>query len=161
MPANKAIVFHDGFRLGSWNRFFREAHMENVFLDTHIYIFAMEMFVPVARPWVYSAYIKTQVNAIRKAQRDVPVIVGEWCISNKYANKAGKPGTPEARALQTERYREIAQMQLDAWGEAAGWFYWNYQLLRDRDEACDESWKESWDLCRCMRNGWLTKDMIK
>ena len=90
----------------------------------------------------------------------MPVIVGEWCICNKYADKAGKPGTPEARALQTARYREIAQMQLDAWGEAAGWFYWNYQLLRDRDEACDESWKESWDLCRCVRNGWLTKDMI-
>ncbi|MCD7857981.1 MAG: cellulase family glycosylhydrolase [Clostridiales bacterium] len=37
-----AIVFHDGFRLTGWNRFFDESGMKNVFLDTHIYIFAME-----------------------------------------------------------------------------------------------------------------------
>ena len=52
-------------------------------------------------------------------------------------------------------------MQLDAWKEAAGWFYWNYQLLRDRQTPTDESWKESWDLARCFRNGWITKEMVK
>ena len=60
-----------------------------------------------------------------------------------------------------QRYREIAGMQLKAWNEAAGWFYWNYQLLRDRNIPTDEPWKESWDLSRCIRNGWLTESMLK
>ena len=46
-------------------------------------------------------------------------------------------------------------MQLEAWNTAAGHIYWNYQLLRSRTEKPDESWKESWDLCRCLNNGWL------
>lgn len=47
LPEEKTIVFHDGFRLTHWNRFFDEQNMKNVMLDTHIYIFAMEKFVPL------------------------------------------------------------------------------------------------------------------
>ena len=61
---------------------------------------------------------------------------------------------------QRRKYNQIAELELNAWDEAAGWFYWNYQLLRDREAPTDESWKESWDLNRCLRNGWLTKEMI-
>ena len=57
-------------------------------LDTHIYIFAMESFVPIHMPWVYQIYIKSQQRLIERIQRDVPVVVGEWCICNKYAEKA-------------------------------------------------------------------------
>ena len=46
-------------------------------------------------------------------------------------------------------------MQMDAWEGTAGQIYWNYQLRRDREEAMDLSWKESWDLCRCWNNGWI------
>ncbi len=49
-------------------------------------------------------------------------------------------------------------MQLPAWRETAGWFYWNYQLLRDRESPMDQPWKESWDLCRCLKHGWLTRE---
>ena len=163
LPEEKVIVFHDGFRLTSWNRFFRESGMKNVMLDTHIYIFAMENFVPVAKPWVYKIYIDICRRQIRKTQKDIPVIVGEWCISNKYANNmngaAMKP--EEYENSRRRKYNQIAELELDAWDEAAGWFYWNYQLLRDRETPTDESWKESWDLSRCFRNGWLTKEMIR
>ncbi len=152
LPVDKTIVFHDGFRFTSWNRFFRASKFENVALDTHIYIFAMEMFVPVRKPWVYRIYVEQNRRALRHVQKDVRVIVGEWCISNRYA-VSGK-GEEERR----ERFREIAAMQLDAWNEAYGWFYWNYQLLRDRTTPTDELWKESWDLARCVRNGWLEKE---
>ena len=162
LPEEKVIVFHDGFRLTSWNGFFRSSGMKNVALDTHIYIFAMENFVPVAKPWVYKAYINICRNQIRGAQKAVPVIVGEWCICNKYAdgNRDAVKGSAGFAGLQTEKYRTIAKMELDAWREAQGWFYWNYQLLRDRDIPTDVSWKESWDLSRCVKNGWLTKDML-
>ena len=153
LPEEKTVVFHDGFRCTAWNRFFREANFKNVALDTHIYIFAMENFVPFARPWVYRIYLDACMGQVRKAQRDIPVIVGEWCICNKYADKAYKdPGRCAAH------YREIAAMELKAWKETAGWFYWNYQLLRDRTVPTDISWKESWDLSRCLKNGWLTRE---
>ena len=128
-------------------------------LDTHIYIFAMENFVPIAKPWVYKIYLNACMRQVRKAQRDIPVIVGEWCICNRYANKMEQSvmSQKDRAEKQQTKYRQIAKMELDAWKEAAGWFYWNYQLLRDRNKAFDESWKESSDLSRCLKNGWLTR----
>lgn len=158
LPEDKLIVFHDGFRFTAWNSFFRRSGMKNVALDTHIYIFAMELFVPLHRPWVYAAFINYNRRFIRRVRRDVPVIVGEWCICNRYADHLKNTGmrTDACDAEQLRRYREIAELELTAWQEADGWFYWNYQLLRDRDTPMDESWKESWDLCRCLKRGWLS-----
>ena len=160
LPEEKTIVFHDGFRCTAWNKFFRQAAFKNAALDTHIYIFAMENFVPIAKPWVYRIYLKACMTQVRKAQKDIPVIVGEWCICNKYANKMDQTvmSQKDRAEKQKAKYREIARMELDAWKETAGWFYWNYQLLRDRVKPTDESWKESWDLSRCIKNGWLTKE---
>ncbi|MBR1843015.1 MAG: cellulase family glycosylhydrolase [Oscillospiraceae bacterium] len=156
LPEEKVIVFHDGFRCTSWKNFFRERGFKNVALDTHPYIFAMENFVPFAKPWAYKIYLAGVMSQIRRAQRDIPVIVGEWCICNKYANNV-QSDKEECR----RRYNEIARIQLDAWKETAGWFYWNYQLLRDRDVPTDLPWKESWDLCRSIKNGWITKEMME
>ena len=162
MGTDKTVVFHDGFRLTSWGRFFRESGFENVALDTHIYIFAMENFVPIAKPWVYKTYIDINRRQIARVQKDMPVIVGEWCICNKYADRMDN-SVMSAEKYETEqrrKYREIAKLELDAWGDAAGWFYWNYQLLRDRTEPVDQSWKESWDFASCFKHGWLTKEDI-
>lgn len=166
LPENKTIVFHDGFRLRHWGKFFRKEHMKNVVLDTHIYIFAMESFVPIHMPWVYQIYIKSQQRLIERIQRDVPVMVGEWCICNKYAEKAvsGKSAekssdrSAQAAAqdeLRKKRYLEIAAMQLQAWESGAGWIYWSYQFKPNRKEPLDEKWKESWDFSRCVENGWI------
>ena len=131
--------------------------MKNVVLDTHIYVFAMENFVPIHKPWVYKIYINSQKRLIDKVQRHTPVIVGEWCICNKYAEKQPQPVMPaeEAVRVRHDRYREMSTLQLDAWSSAAGHIYWNYQLLRNRTEEPDERWKESWDLSRCLLNDWL------
>jgi glucan 1,3-beta-glucosidase len=163
LPEDKVIVFHDGFRLTHWNKFFRESGMKNVALDTHIYIFAMENFMPVAKPWAYQIYIDICRRQVLSAQKDVPVIVGEWCICNKYADAGKKPSMSEEeyKNVQREKYRTIARMELDAWKGSQGWIYWNYQLLRDRETPTDVSWKESWDLSRCIKNGWLTPGMFK
>ena len=166
LSENKTIVFHDGFRLRHWGKFFRKEHMKNVVLDTHIYIFAMESFVPIHMPWVYQIYIKSQQRLIERIQRDVPVVVGEWCICNKYAEKAvsGKSAekssdrSAQAAAqdeLRKKRYLEIAAMQLQAWESGAGWIYWSYQFKPNRKEPLDEKWKESWDFSRCVENGWI------
>lgn len=157
LPKEKTIVFQDGFRLGSWGDFFVREGMENVALDTHIYVFAMENFVPIHKPWVYQIYINSQKRLIERVQRHTPVIVGEWCICNRYAEKQPQSAMlqEEADRVRRERYREMAAMQLAAWNRAAGHIYWNYQLLRSHTEEPDERWKESWDLSRCLMNGWL------
>ena len=158
MPADKVVVFHDGFRLGAWKDFFVKAGMENVALDTHIYVFAMEMFVPVHKPSVYQIYINSQKRLLKKAAKYTPVIVGEWCISNRYASEyaKGQPETPAIAEEKKRRYGLLYKMQMEAWSESAGHIYWNYQLLRDKNAPFDEGWKESWDLTRCWKNGWIS-----
>ena len=86
LPEEKAIVFHDGFRLLRWNRFFRKSGMKNVYLDTHQYIWAMEMFLPLHRPFVYRLFLGHAEKQIRKVQKAVPVLVGEWCICTRHAS---------------------------------------------------------------------------
>lgn len=156
LPVEKAIVYHDGFRLGRWRRFFREQQMENVYLDTHIYISAMESFIPCAGPWIYRLYIAWNQWQIRRMQDVVPVIVGEWCICNRYADRdVVGLGDAERERTRRERYQQVYEWQRQAWESSAGWFYWNYELVRDMDQPMDEAWKESWDLRRCLANGWI------
>lgn len=157
LPEDKVIVFHDGFRLRAWKDFFIKRQMKNVILDTHIYIFAMENFVPIPKPWVYQIYINSEKRKIVNASKYTPVMVGEWCICNKYAVNARKIGHGGEESLLEEarRYREIADMEVTAWEASAGWVYWNYQMNKDIQKPMDEAWKESWDLRRCIKNGWF------
>ncbi|MCR5545780.1 MAG: cellulase family glycosylhydrolase [Lachnospiraceae bacterium] len=151
LPKEVAIVFHDGFRLGSWNRFFKKNHMENVFLDTHIYIFAMENFVPIHKPFVYNIYLWIDGLRLKHAGKAIPVIVGEWCICNRYA--ANERIEEEERK---KRFNIISKIEQKAWEDTAGWFYWNYQLLRDETTPTDEFFKESWDFKRSLKRGWIS-----
>lgn len=164
LPEEKAIVFHDGFRLDAWNGFFRKNGMKNVYLDAHIYVFAMEKFVPIRKPFVYKIYLGIDKLRIRRAQKSIPVIIGEWCISTAYANDTEKCTKLSGKALKEEqkrRFRKIAAMEFRTWEESAGWFYWNYQLLRDRETPTDAYWKESWDLSRCLLRGWMPEHLDK
>lgn len=154
LPADKVIVFHDGFRLGRWNGFFLSHSMVNVRLDTHFYLFAPDLLPPVARPWAYRLFVGAHRRRIRRAQKVLPVIVGEWCAGNRFALQG------RGEAQRRERYSAVARMQLDAWRETDGWFYWSYRLARETDASAGAEWKESWDLCRCLQNGWLTREMI-
>lgn len=157
LPEEKVICFHDGFRLTSWNRFFKKNQMKNVLLDTHIYIFAMESFLPFKAMWLYQLYIAVDKIRIRKAQRQIPVVIGEWCICNKYAEKMKKNIMLKQELEETKRirYNQVAKLELDAWENTQGYFYWNYQLVRDMESDMEESWKNSWDLRRCWKHGWM------
>ena len=106
------------------------------------------MFVPIHMPFVYRIYTRFNSWKISMVQKHIPVVVGEWCLSNKYA----LGGSDSSRK---ERFLAIARMQLEAWAAGSGWIYWSYQLLRGRQEAFDEAWKESWDMTRCWKHGWF------
>lgn len=156
LPEEKVIVFHDGFRLGHWGKYFRREQMKNVLLDTHIYIYAMEFFVPIHRPWVYQIYVNSQKRLIEKIAKDVPVVVGEWCASNRYSEKRYKNETAEQwQKRRRERYQKVSKMQQSAWNVSAGNIYWNYQFRRDHREKLDEDWKEAWDYARSTDYQWI------
>lgn len=150
---DKVIVFHDGFRLGRWGNFFRKKGMQNVMLDTHIYIFAMENFVPFHAEWVYRLYMAANRWMLKRAGRHTPVLVGEWCIANRRGQKLLKDSGDGESCRRA--FRNIADMQKKVWEETAGHIYWNYQLYRDREVPFDEIWKNGWDLNRCWMNGWM------
>ena len=155
LPEDKAVVFHDGFRLRSWNKFFKESGMKNVYLDTHIYIFAMEKFVPFPAKFIYSIYLGIDRMRLRATQKAIPVIVGEWCVSTRYCNnfKQGNLSDEEYKKARNKRFLEIYDLENRVWDETAGYFYWNYQLGRDPGKPMDEIWKESWDLKRNILSG--------
>ncbi len=156
LPPSAVIVFHDGFRLTKWNRFFDENGMKNVCLDTHIYIMSMETYVPFLHFfWVYRIYVAWCRRQIRKVSRHVPVVVGEWSLSNKYALRAGRRGTPKARDRMRCRFRKVADLELGAWSESAGYIFWNYELLRDKNAKVNAPWKAGFDLRGCWRRGWM------
>lgn len=151
MGEDKVVMFHDGFRLSSWNRFFRESGMKNVQLDTHIYIAAMEMFLPLPLKFIYQIFINWNRMLIRRTAKAIPVVVGEWCIECARPPKVG--GSSDA-AL-SEAFREVAAMQREAWEESAGWIYWNYQLNRVDDRPCTgHNFREAWAMRRCIQRGW-------
>ena len=153
LDEEKVIVFHDGFRLGRWGDFFRKKGMQNVMLDTHIYIFAMENFMPIHAEWVQRLYMAFNSLMLRRAGRYVPVVTGEWCIANRRAQKLiGRKGKEEECR---RRFRQTARLEQGVWERTAGSIYWNYQLYRDREKPFDEVWKNGWDLSRCWAEGWI------
>lgn len=157
LPEEKVIVFHDGFRLGMWKDFFVKHHMKNVMIDTHIYIQAMEDVTHIHSFWAYRAFIAYQQHLLKKAQKYTPVFVGEWCVCNELADK--KKGheviRDEYEDYRKKWYRKAAVLQLNAWKDTAGFFYWNYQLYRDKEVPMYATHLDSWDLCRCWKKGWM------
>lgn len=158
LPVDKAIVFHDGFRTSLWGNFFKRNNMENVYLDTHIYIQAMEMYVPLHNMACYKMYMAFEKTRMRIAKRGIRVIVGEWCINNRYAVHFEKEKGMSDKQYEIERRRrfnEVADLEFDAWETADGWIYWSYKLYPDGQYSGESAWKESWDFRRCIENRWL------
>ncbi len=146
------IVFHDGFRLNAWGDWFARKGMRNVMLDTHIYLGAVESFVPFRTMWVYKTYVKCCEWAIKRAARHTPVIVGEWNVVNSLAMREG--------VNKSDVYGKILELELPAWNASAGCIYWNYQLLRGRSDVtpthyCTADSLEAWDLSLMWSRGWI------
>lgn len=152
LKPEQAIVFHDGFRTSPWFRFFRKHRMQNVYLDLHPYIWAMEMYIPFHQPWMHDLYLRRVRMRIRYLRREVPVLVGEWTICTHWSTEL--PDNASASVV-TRRFRRTARAELKTFREADGWCYWSWKLLPDGIYRGDERWKESWDMRKCLENGWL------
>ena len=97
-----------------------------------------------------------------------PVICGEWCLFNSlacgYDTNGGKNVFNDVENIgesvveddkKAQIYRELAKIQIDAWNQGSGYFYWNYKLLIDT--VNEQGWIgwDSWDLDRCVNFGWF------
>ena len=165
LPEDKVIVFSDAFRLGKWKDYFEKNGMQNVMLDMHNYLYAMETFIPFPALWIYKLFVGLSKREIRHASKHTPVIVGEWCIECRrpyhIARKRGK-SEAEREAIRQKEYQAIASMQINAWETSAGWFFWNYQMYRDKfapivgDGQNDThgASMDGWALNRCWEHGW-------
>lgn len=169
MPEEKYVVIHDGFELKAWKDFMQEEKYKNVVLDTHQYIMLAEANGCEQNVEAYKTYVKEHFKKeIQEMEAYFPVICGEWCLFNSLAcgwdTKGGQSvlngldGEVESRVSDEEKrniYRELAEVQLDAWNSGSGYFYWSYKLLTDT--VNDSGWIgwDSWDFGRCADFGWF------
>ena len=138
LAEDKVVMFHDGFRMKMWKEFMQTEQFKNVWLDTHIYMMMPERLETVE---MADMVLKDYRRDIREMAQHFPVVVGEWCISHN--PKGMEEMTPWQKKLS---YRMMADAQLTAWDESAGFFFWSYKLLSDRP---------GWDYRKCVEAGWM------
>lgn len=143
-----AVVIHDGFRLEEWENFMPKEEYPGLVIDTHMYLFMIELEMGEKKLDLYEENIKKQFGErLKRAQKFHPVIVGEWCIANK---SEGLKELPEPE--QAEVYRIIAKWQMEAWQECDGWIFWSYKLHAPG--------RNDWDYERAIDSGWMNAEVL-
>ena len=172
LPADKALVFYDGFNLLGMAWIFalhpRMRSMTNVYLDTHLYLTFAEQGLEKAfrhtpdrhqpslrrRRLFYSWGIRLAGAFIRLVDHRVPVIVGEWCAESSLGKLGLDDEFQEARQAEFTPYFTpyIADLQKSIFKRR---FFWSYQLERDPAlrEKMRGTWRSLWDWRLCAEEG--------
>lgn len=138
LDEDKVVMFHDGFRLKMWKEFMQTEEFKNVWLDTHIY---MMMPGEMETKDMANLVLGRFRDDIREMAQHFPVVVGEWCLSH---NPKGMDAMSDWEKKLS--YRMMADAQLTAWDESAGFFFWSYKLISE---------PAGWDFRKCVENGWM------
>ena len=142
------IVFHDGFRIREWDGFFTRPDFERIVLDTHLYLMEYTFRTGDESPDGYLGHIRNEFGpTVQEMSRQLPLIVGEWCLDPMSSAAAALTGKERLRF-----YRSLADAQLAAWEGAAGWFFWNYKLLVEGSD------RDGWDLRKSIELGYLPEN---
>jgi hypothetical protein len=117
LPKEKCIVFHDAFmqpfftdengeliEVQLWDDFMKDEQFENIVLDSHLYLFALEGLDHPKTPQEFADSVKKRYESYIK-QCNFPVIVGEWCLFNP-------------KCIELERQMAALDPQSDAYKEA-------------------------------------------
>lgn len=145
MPADKCVVFHDAFSLDLWDDFFHEELFENIVLDTHQYLMIVEGAFPEKNLSAYHDFFQRLGQQISSLTKSVPVIVGEWCLSNALIDRE-TTSTEEAEKI----YRQLSVWYQEAMKDSVAWFYWTWRI------HTDDLSMEGWDASKAVNNCWLT-----
>jgi glucan 1,3-beta-glucosidase len=145
------IVFHDGFRIREWDKFFTSPEFERIVVDTHLYLMEYTFRTGDGNLSDYLGYVRNEFGStVREMSQDFPLIIGEWCLEPMSASAAAMP--------QSERlgfYRSLADAQLAAWDSTVGWFFWSYKLLADGSNL------DGWDLRTSIERGYLPGNLSR
>lgn len=145
LPVEKAVVFSDAFYLEGWDAFWEEKQFENIVLDTHQYVMMEEYSFGDDRPIEkYEEHLGELMQSLENIASKLPVIVGEWSLSNMMTGYEDAHENQKTRALQ-----RLYQAYRRAVDTCDGWFYWSYKLQADEPE------KKVWDMRKCLENGWV------
>ena len=137
-----ALVFHDRFRLGEWNRFMVGDGYENVWVDTHQYLCFADGDFERYDLEEYLRKVRLVAHEVRRAARYHPVLVGEWCLGN---HASAPRELNEAGACAW--YRVFADAQLGVWDEVGGSCFWSLRV--DSPDHAD------WSFEQCVERGWI------
>lgn len=167
---DKKVVFHDGFEIDAWEDFFKNGNFENVMLDTHQYLMMAEMMGCEQNLESYLKFIDENfAKPIERVQKYVDVICGEWCAFNSYAvgmdTKGGQTVlngvdfSGKHNVLSSEErnhvFMTLTKAQIEAWNKGSGYYYWSYKLLLDTVNDINWYGWDSWDLGKCVSEGWF------
>ncbi len=141
------IIFHDGFRPEVWKYFFRSNKaMENVMLDTHLYLDMEEKRPEHTNLYCANRILFTWRNLIDQLQEFVPVMVGEWSLPHNMEDGLN--------AVQRNySYRMLASAMLFTFERASAHYFWSYRV------RCED--KAGWDFTDAVEREWLPRDFLR
>jgi glucan 1,3-beta-glucosidase len=133
------IVVSDAFRPRDWTKS-PIAKAGNSMLDMHLY----QAFDPADVKLPIHKHINKARHEwgelIAHVQQAIPVIIGEWSLGLDSKTFRGMDDFERDKALQA-----YGRAQLEAFDQAAGWFFWNYKTA-DR---------HAWSYRSAIARGWL------
>lgn len=126
---DKTVVFHDAFRPTDaiWKSFFANPILKNVMFDLHFY----HCFDPKLAKGSFDVHIDLILNKrlpiILELSKFVDVIIGEWSLGIKYQTMSLD------KDIDLKTYdKMLADLQLHAYSQAKGFYFWNYKIENDR-----------------------------
>ena len=143
---DQLIVFHDAFRPEdtSWQPFFEKHKMTHIAFDLHLY----HCFSPELINGHFDLHIKEivekRIPMIRKIHTFIPVIIGEWSLGINY-EKLKKDASFDENLYD----QLLASLQLYAYTQGQGYYFWSYKIDRDSHR--------NWDFRRLIKDGILPK----
>lgn len=135
-----ALVFHDQFRLYSWDRFMPKDRYPNVWIDTHQYIASYMRNTHMTTFHAHLLFTRALGARIAYAQRFHPVLVGEWSLSNNV-----KSLSKLSKDRRTAMMRRYSAAQLAAFERGAGGCFWSIENGRFA----------TWSFRKSVDKGWI------
>lgn len=137
---NLLVIINDHYKPGFWKKFSAKNGYINVLVDRHIYQ-AYKRDSKRNLSAVLGKVMRWKKQIIR-AQRTAPLIIGEWSLALHQSSQALKEQGRE------EVMSQYGKAQLDAFSEAAGWFYWTYKTED----------KGPWNFVENFEKGWIKSE---
>ena len=122
---NVFVVISDAFRPNSWNKFFKINKYKNIALDTHFYQCFTEENKNMKINKFFSKSKREWGSLIRKTQRNVPIIAGEWSLGIDINNCDFLNNSGDQRCVNT--CSSFGKHQIDIFNKSLAWFFWTYK----------------------------------